>query len=59
MDAKGIVSSLFGVSRALIGVIHTGGLPGTPNAARDIDETAAHLTRQAIDSGAAVSEHEW
>lgn len=47
MDAKGIVSSLFGVRRALIGVIHTGGLPGTPNAARSFDETAEDCVAEA------------
>jgi uncharacterized protein len=30
MDTLGVVKSLFGVPRALIGVVHTGGLPGTP-----------------------------
>lgn len=30
MDPAGIIRSLFGVRRALIGVIHAGALPGTP-----------------------------
>lgn len=30
MDSNGVVSSLFGASRALIGVIHLEALPGTP-----------------------------
>ena len=31
MDTRGVVNSLFGVPRALIGVIHVGALPGTPS----------------------------
>ena len=31
MDSTGVVSALFGVPRALIGVIHVGALPGTPS----------------------------
>src|SRR5881394_1148206 len=30
MDSNGTIDSLFGLRRALIGVIHTGALPGTP-----------------------------
>ena len=30
MDSKGTIASIFGVPRALIGVIHAGALPGTP-----------------------------
>jgi membrane complex biogenesis BtpA family protein len=30
MDSNGLLNSLFGVPRALIGVIHVGALPGTP-----------------------------
>jgi uncharacterized protein len=30
MDSNGIIASLFGVPRALVGVIHVGALPGTP-----------------------------
>lgn len=47
MDAKGIISSLFGVRRALIGAIHTGGLPGTPNAARAINAIAEDCAAEA------------
>jgi uncharacterized protein len=32
VDARGLVSSLFGGPRALIGMIHVGALPGTPRA---------------------------
>jgi membrane complex biogenesis BtpA family protein len=31
MDQRHIIRDIFGVSRALIGVIHVGGLPGTPS----------------------------
>lgn len=47
MDAKGIISSLFGVRRALIGAIHTGGLPGTQNAARAINAIAEDCAAEA------------
>jgi predicted TIM-barrel enzyme len=30
MDAHHVIESLFGVRRALIGVVHVAGLPGTP-----------------------------
>src|SRR5437879_3934308 len=30
MDSNGVLSSLFGVPRALLGVIHSDALPGTP-----------------------------
>jgi membrane complex biogenesis BtpA family protein len=36
MDAKGILHSIFNVSRALIGVIHVEALPGTPANRRDV-----------------------
>ena len=38
MDTQGIITSLFGVPRALVGVVHTGGLPGTPAGDKSIDE---------------------
>jgi membrane complex biogenesis BtpA family protein len=38
MDTLGVIRSLFGVPRALIGVVHTGGLPGTPAGDRPIDQ---------------------
>ena len=38
MDRAGIIPSLFGVPRALVGVVHTGGLPGTPSAQQTIDQ---------------------
>ena len=38
MDTAGVIKSLFGVARALIGVVHTGGLPGTPGGDRSIEQ---------------------
>ena len=38
MDTLGVIKSLFGVPRALVGVVHTGGLPGTPAGDRPIDQ---------------------
>ncbi len=38
MDRSGIIQSLFGVRRALVGVVHTGGLPGTPSGHQTIDQ---------------------
>src|SRR5258705_12918392 len=48
MDSHGVIASLFGVSRALIGVIHTGGLPGTPRGGcgiKDLVEAAVAEAR--------------
>jgi predicted TIM-barrel enzyme len=48
MDTQELIRSLFGVPRALIGVIHTGGLPGTPgnqHAVAEIAEAAAAEAR--------------
>ena len=47
MDSKNIISSLFGARRALIGAIHTGGLPGTPNAAAGIGAIAEECAAEA------------
>jgi membrane complex biogenesis BtpA family protein len=38
MDTAGVIKSLFGVPRALVGVVHTQALPGTPGADRAIDQ---------------------
>ena len=38
MDTAGVIQSLFGVPRALVGVVHTGGLPGTPAGGKSIDQ---------------------
>ena len=40
MDSKGIINSIFGVRRALIGVIHVDALPGTPGNQRQVAEIA-------------------
>src|SRR5688500_9471629 len=37
MDPSGVVSSLFGAPRALIGVIHVGALPGAPLASLSLE----------------------
>jgi uncharacterized protein len=54
MDAAGVIASLFGVPRALVGVVHTGGLPGTPACRHTIDEiveTAAAEARVYASAG--------
>lgn len=38
MDQHQVIKSIFGVNRALIGVIHLGGLPGTPSHDRGLPE---------------------
>src|SRR5258705_10216558 len=38
MDPSGVITSLFGVPRALVGVVHTSGLPGTPSGNQGIDQ---------------------
>src|SRR5215475_3498627 len=38
MDSSGVIKSLFGVRRALIGVVHTQALPGTPSCKQTIDQ---------------------
>jgi hypothetical protein len=38
MDKAGVIASLFGVPRALVGVVHTGALPGTPKNDHTIDQ---------------------
>jgi uncharacterized protein len=47
MDSKNVISSLFGVHRALIGAIHTGGLPGTPSASHGVDAIAEACAAEA------------
>ncbi len=47
MDSKSVISSLFGVQRALIGAIHTGALPGTPKADRGVDAIAEECAAEA------------
>ena len=53
MDAKGIINSIFGVRRALIGVIHVGALPGTPGSRQEVGEiTEAAVAEACIYAGA-------
>jgi membrane complex biogenesis BtpA family protein len=40
MDSRGVISSIFGVKRALIGVLHVGPLPGAPKSRRPVPELA-------------------
>jgi uncharacterized protein len=47
MDAHGVIDSLFSVPRALIGVVHTGGLPGTPNAGPSLGEIVDRAVAEA------------
>ncbi len=54
MDQHTIIHSIFGVSRALIGVIHVGGLPGTPSHDRSLPEivqTAVAEARLYVSAG--------
>src|SRR5262245_21675221 len=44
VDTQGIIASLFGAPRALIGVIHVGALPGTDRNFRSV----AEITRSAV-----------
>jgi len=37
MDPSGVITSLFGVPRALVGVVHTQALPGTPSGTQPIE----------------------
>ncbi len=52
MDKRGAIKSLFGVSRALIGVVHTQALPGTPASKLDI----AAITSIAVQEARAYEE---
>jgi hypothetical protein len=47
MDRCGVVNSLFGVPRALIGVIHVGALPGTPASQKSVSAIADDAVREA------------
>ena len=47
MDRRKVVSSLFGVPRALIGVIHAAALPGTPDSKLDVAAIAALAVSEA------------
>jgi membrane complex biogenesis BtpA family protein len=47
MDSNKIIHSLFGVQRALIGVIHVGALPGTPGNRLDVAAMAEEAVGEA------------
>jgi membrane complex biogenesis BtpA family protein len=47
MDTHGVVNSLFGVPRALIGVIHVGALPATPSNRKTVAAIADEAVREA------------
>jgi uncharacterized protein len=47
VDPLGVIDSLFGVKRALIGVIHLQALPGTPANRRDVAAIAAKAVEEA------------
>jgi membrane complex biogenesis BtpA family protein len=47
VDRDGLVASLFGAPRALIGVVHLDALPGTPRGGRSVDQIAESALRDA------------
>jgi membrane complex biogenesis BtpA family protein len=47
MDAAGIIHSIFGVPRALIGVVHLAALPGTAGSRQSVAEIAAAAAAEA------------
>lgn len=47
MDSRGVIQSLFGARRALIGVIHAQALPGTPANRLNVDAIAAEAAAEA------------
>jgi membrane complex biogenesis BtpA family protein len=47
MDEKSIIQEVFGVPRALIGVIHVGALPGTPGSRHSIAEVVEAAVAEA------------
>jgi uncharacterized protein len=47
MDSRGVISSLFGSPRALIGVIHLRALPGTPRNQESVQSIATHAVGEA------------
>jgi len=53
MDSQGIINSVFGVPRALIGVIHVGALPGTPGSLHTVAEIADAAAAEACTYAAA------
>ncbi len=53
MDPSGVVSSVFGVPRALVGMIHLAALPGTPGSRRSVDAIAEAAVGEAREYHAA------
>ncbi len=47
MDKQGLIASVFGAPRALIGVIHLHALPGTPAGAKSVDDIAEVAVQEA------------
>jgi membrane complex biogenesis BtpA family protein len=47
MDSQGIIKSVFSVPRALIGVLHVGALPGTPQSRHSVAEIAEMAVAEA------------
>ncbi|HEV7765655.1 MAG TPA: BtpA/SgcQ family protein [Thermoanaerobaculia bacterium] len=47
MDSRGIIQSLFGVPRALVGVIHAQALPGTPDSRLSVSAIAKLAAEEA------------
>ncbi len=47
MDRHGLIASLFGAPRALIGMLHVGALPGTPRATASVAELRARTLAEA------------
>ena len=47
MGRRAVMQQLFSAPRALIGMVHVGALPGTPAAARTVDELCAAATAEA------------
>jgi membrane complex biogenesis BtpA family protein len=53
MDPSGVVSSVFGEPRALVGMIHLAALPGTPGSRRSVDAIAEAAVGEAREYHAA------
>jgi membrane complex biogenesis BtpA family protein len=53
MDRQGLIASIFGAPRALIGVIHLQGLPGTPMGGRSVADIAEAAVAEARQYGSA------
>lgn len=47
MDTRGVVNSVFGAPRALIGTLHLGALPGTCSGRKSVAEIAEEAVREA------------